>query len=164
MEIIVRLDEMMARRKMRLQELAQKVGITEANLSILKNDKAKAIRFSTLAALCKVLNCQPGELLEFVDFQPTVAATSAEVQSSAPAHERSSCVTNICMLISCIILTYSSCMTASMQTSLTFRAHKPSYAYQININQSICSSKLYQLIHWVNDALFVTRKRVDHER
>ena len=55
MEIIVRLDEMMARRKIRLNELAQKIGITEANLSILKNDKAKAIRFSTLLALCKAL-------------------------------------------------------------------------------------------------------------
>ena len=58
---------MMAKRKMRLNELAQKVGITEANLSILKNDKAKAIRFSTLSALCKALDCQPGELLEFVE-------------------------------------------------------------------------------------------------
>ena len=67
MEIIVRLDEMMARRKMRLNELAQKIGITEANLSILKNDKAKAIRFSTLLALCKALDCQPGDLLEFVE-------------------------------------------------------------------------------------------------
>lgn len=67
MDIILRLDEMMARRKMRLNELAQKVGITEANLSILKNDKAKAIRFSTLTALCKALDCQPGDLLEFVE-------------------------------------------------------------------------------------------------
>jgi putative transcriptional regulator len=67
MEIIVRLDEMMARRKIRLNELAQMVDITEANLSILKNDKAKAIRFSTLAALCKALDCQPGDLLEFVE-------------------------------------------------------------------------------------------------
>ncbi len=67
MKIIVKLDEMMARRKMRLNELAEKVGITEANLSILKNGKAKAIRFSTLEALCKVLDCQPGDLLEFSD-------------------------------------------------------------------------------------------------
>lgn len=67
MEIIVRLDEMMARRKIRLNELAQMVDITEANLSILKNDKAKAIRFSTLCALCKALECQPGDLLEFVE-------------------------------------------------------------------------------------------------
>ena len=64
MEIRVRLDEIMARRKMRLNELAEKVGITEANLSILKNEKAKAIRFSTLVALCEALECQPGDLLE----------------------------------------------------------------------------------------------------
>ncbi len=67
MRIIVRLDEIMARRKIRLNELAQMVGITEANLSILKNDKAKAIRFSTLSALCKALDCQPKDLLEFVE-------------------------------------------------------------------------------------------------
>ncbi len=67
MKIIIRLNEMMARRKIRLNELAEKVGITEANLSILKNDKAKAIRFSTLSALCKALECQPGELIEFVE-------------------------------------------------------------------------------------------------
>ena len=67
MNIIVRLDEIMARRKMRLNELAEKDGITEANLSILKNGKAKAIRFSTLEALCQALNCQPGDLLEFKD-------------------------------------------------------------------------------------------------
>ena len=66
MKIIVRLDEVMAKRKIRLNELAEKIGITEANLSILKNDKAKAIRFSTLEALCGALNCQPGDLLEFV--------------------------------------------------------------------------------------------------
>ena len=65
MAIIVKLDEMMARRKIRLNELAQLVDITEANLSILKTGKAKAIRFSTLEALCKVLQCQPGDLLEF---------------------------------------------------------------------------------------------------
>ncbi|MBU4269459.1 helix-turn-helix transcriptional regulator [Candidatus Dependentiae bacterium] len=65
MKIIVKLDEMMARRKIRLNELAQEVGITEANLSILKNGRAKAIRFSTLESLCKVLECQPGDILEF---------------------------------------------------------------------------------------------------
>ena len=64
-EIKVKLDEMMARRKLRLNELAERVGITEANLSILKNDKAKAIRFSTLEALCRELECQPGDLLTF---------------------------------------------------------------------------------------------------
>ena len=65
MEIIVKLDEMMARRKIRLNELAELVGITEANLSILKTGKARAVRFSTLEALCKALECQPGDLLEF---------------------------------------------------------------------------------------------------
>ena len=63
MKIVVRLDEIMARRKIRLNELATLVGITEANLSILKNGKAKAIRFSTLLALCEALDCQPGDLL-----------------------------------------------------------------------------------------------------
>ena len=65
MNIIVKLDEMMAKRKIRLNELAEKVDITEANLSILKNEKARAIRFSTLEALCKALNCQPGDLLGY---------------------------------------------------------------------------------------------------
>ena len=65
--IVVNLDVMMARRKMQLQELAEKVDITMANLSILKTGKAKAIRFSTLEAICKVLNCQPGDILEFVE-------------------------------------------------------------------------------------------------
>ena len=63
MKIVVRLDEIMARRKIRLNELAALVGITETNLSILKNGKAKAIRFSTLLALCEALDCQPGDLL-----------------------------------------------------------------------------------------------------
>jgi putative transcriptional regulator len=65
MTIKVKLDEMMARRKIRLNELADRVGITEANLSILKNSKARAIRFSTLEELCKILECQPGDLLEY---------------------------------------------------------------------------------------------------
>ena len=67
MPIIVNLDVMMAKRKMSLSELAQKVDITLANLSILKNDKAKAVRFSTLEAICKALDCQPGDILEFVE-------------------------------------------------------------------------------------------------
>ena len=66
MSIQVNIDVMMARRKMSAGELAEKIGITPANLSILKNDKAKAIRFSTLEALCRALDCQPGELLEFI--------------------------------------------------------------------------------------------------
>ena len=65
MKIKIKLDEMMARRKIRLNEIAEKVGITEANLSILKNGKARAIRFSTLEELCKALECQPGDLIEY---------------------------------------------------------------------------------------------------
>ena len=67
MEIRVNLDVMMARRKISGGELAERVGITPANLSVLKTGKAKAIRFSTLMALCHALNCQPGDLLEFRD-------------------------------------------------------------------------------------------------
>ena len=66
MAIIVNLDVMMAKRKMSLGELAQKVDITMANLSILKNNKARAVRFSTLEAICKALYCQPGDILEYV--------------------------------------------------------------------------------------------------
>lgn len=66
MPIIVNLDVMMAKRKMSLNELSEKVDITLSNLSILKTGKAKAVRFSTLEALCKALDCQPGDLLEFV--------------------------------------------------------------------------------------------------
>lgn len=65
MAIIVNLDVMLAKRKMRSNELAEKIGITQANLSILKSGKAKAIRFSTLNSICEVLDCQPGEILEF---------------------------------------------------------------------------------------------------
>ena len=67
MPIVVNLDVMLARRKMQLQELAEKVDITMANLSILKTGKAKAIRFSTLDAVCKALNCQPGDILEYIE-------------------------------------------------------------------------------------------------
>ena len=66
MGIIVNLDVMMAKRKMSLGELAQRVDVTMANLSILKNNKARAVRFSTLEAICKALDCQPGDILEFV--------------------------------------------------------------------------------------------------
>jgi putative transcriptional regulator len=65
MAIVVNVDVMMAKRKMSLNELSEKVDITLANLSILKTGKAKAIRFSTLEAICKVLDCQPGDLLEY---------------------------------------------------------------------------------------------------
>lgn len=66
MAIQVNLDVIMARRKMSLGELAQKVDVTMANLSILKNNKARAVRFSTLEAICKALDCQPGDILEYV--------------------------------------------------------------------------------------------------
>ena len=65
--IIVNLDIMMARRKISLGELAEKIDITPANLSILKTGKAKAIRFSTLEAICRALDCQPGDILEYVE-------------------------------------------------------------------------------------------------
>ncbi len=67
MPIIVNLDVMMARRKISLNELSERVDITPANLSILKTGKAKAIRFSTLEAICKTLNCQPADILEYSD-------------------------------------------------------------------------------------------------
>ena len=67
MSIIVNLDVMMAKRKMSLNELSEKVDLTLSNLSILKTGKAKAIRFSTLDAICKVLNCQPGDILEWAE-------------------------------------------------------------------------------------------------
>ena len=75
MAIIVNLDVMMAKRKMSLNELAGKVDLTLANLSILKNNHAKAVRFSTLEAICKALDCQPGDILEFIP---------GEVKENAP--------------------------------------------------------------------------------
>lgn len=65
MAIVVNIDVMLARRKMSVTELSEKVGITMANLSILKNGKAKAVRLSTLEAICEALNCQPGDILEY---------------------------------------------------------------------------------------------------
>ena len=67
MAIVVNLDVMMAKRKMSLNELSEKVGVTLSNLSILKTGKAKAVRFSTLDLICKALECQPGDILEFQD-------------------------------------------------------------------------------------------------
>jgi putative transcriptional regulator len=67
MSILVNLDVMLAKRKMKLQDLAEAVGITIQNLSILKTGKAKAIRFSTLEEICRVLQCQPGDILEFIN-------------------------------------------------------------------------------------------------
>ncbi len=65
MAIIINIDVMLAKRKMSVTKLSEKVGITMANLSVLKNGKAKAIRFSTLAAICKALDCQPGDIIEY---------------------------------------------------------------------------------------------------
>ena len=65
MAIIINIDVMLAKRKMSVTELADQVGITMANISVLKNSKAKAVRFSTLEAICKVLDCQPGDILEY---------------------------------------------------------------------------------------------------
>ena len=67
MEIVVRLDVMLARRKMRSRELAEKIGITEQNLSLLKSGKVRGVRFETLSSICKALQCQPGDLLEWRD-------------------------------------------------------------------------------------------------
>lgn len=79
MSIIVNLDVMMAKRKMSLSELASRIDITLANLSILKNNKAKAIRFSTLEAICNALDCQPGDILEYAaDGRDAQAASDNE--------------------------------------------------------------------------------------
>ena len=71
MAIVINLDVLLAKRKMSMTELSEKVGITMTNLSILKNGRARAVRFSTLENLCRVLNCQPGDLLEYQGEAPT---------------------------------------------------------------------------------------------
>lgn len=71
MAIIVRLDVELAKRKLSVTEFAERVGITPANVSVLKNGRAKAIRFTTLDAMCRVLDCQPGDLLEWIDEEDT---------------------------------------------------------------------------------------------
>lgn len=80
MKIIVRLDELMARRKMKLNKLAELVGISETNLSILKTGKAKAIRFSTLEAICRALECQPGDILDVEQLLPKVQHHEEEIK------------------------------------------------------------------------------------
>lgn len=70
MAIVVNLDVMLAKRKMAAGDLAERIGITPANLSILKNQKAKAVRFSTLNEICRVLDCQPGDILEYQEDEP----------------------------------------------------------------------------------------------
>lgn len=74
MSIVINLDVMMAKRKIGLTELAREVDITMANLSILKNNKAKAVRFTTLNAICKALDCQPGDILEYVPEEKEIQA------------------------------------------------------------------------------------------
>lgn len=83
MSIIVNLDVMMAKRKKGLTELAGEVDLTLANLSILKNNKAKAVRFSTLDAICKALDCQPGDILEYVEDDPSGEDTPDEGAENA---------------------------------------------------------------------------------
>ncbi|QKH36351.1 helix-turn-helix transcriptional regulator [Achromobacter pestifer] len=75
MAIVVRLDVMLAQRKMKARQLAQEIGITEPNLSLLKSGKVKGMRFDTLERICEVLQCQPGDLLEY---QPDTAASNAD--------------------------------------------------------------------------------------
>jgi len=73
MPIVVRIDLELARRKMSVGEFSERVGLTPANVAVLKNGRAKAVRFSTLEAMCRVLQCQPGDLLEYVEDQTTAA-------------------------------------------------------------------------------------------
>jgi putative transcriptional regulator len=87
MTMVVNIDVMLARRKMSVTELADRVGITIANLSILKNGRAKAIRFSTLEALCRALDCQPGDILEYRNDESTSGA-SARAHHAANPHGR----------------------------------------------------------------------------
>ena len=81
MAIVVRIDVELARRKLSVGEFAERVGLTPANVAVLKNGRAKAVRFSTLEAMCRVLECQPGDLLEYVDDD----AATAEPPPAAPA-------------------------------------------------------------------------------
>jgi len=77
MSIIVNLDVMLAKRKMRSKELAERIGITEQNVSLLKSGKVRGVRFDTLSKICEVLNCQPGDLLEYRDDSGSVGAIAA---------------------------------------------------------------------------------------
>lgn len=87
MSIVVNLDVMMAKRKVGLTELANQVDITLANLSILKNNKARAVRFSTLEAICRALDCQPGDILEFVPENETERNDAAEERRNGKGGE-----------------------------------------------------------------------------
>lgn len=84
MPIVVRIDVELAKRKMSVGEFAERVGLTPANVAVLKNGRAKAVRFSTLEAMCRVLDCQPGDLLEWVeDDHSTPSATGADAVTTA---------------------------------------------------------------------------------
>ncbi len=87
MPIIVRIDLELARRKMSVGEFSERVGLTPANIAVLKNGRAKAVRFSTLEAMCRVLECQPGDLLEWVDDDLHLAA-APNAPTSAPVASR----------------------------------------------------------------------------
>lgn len=78
MSIVVRIDVELARRKMSVGEFAERVGLTPANIAVLKNGRARAIRFSTLEAMCRVLECQPGDLLEWVEDEPQPVEAATE--------------------------------------------------------------------------------------
>ena len=89
MPIVVDIDVMLAKRKMAVGALAERVGITPANLAVLKNGRAKAVRFTTLAALCEVLECQPGDLLRWEPEEPGEGATPAGAGGQPLARDRS---------------------------------------------------------------------------
>ena len=88
MPIVVRIDVELARRKMSVGEFADRIGLTPANVAVLKNGRAKAVRFSTLEAMCRVLDCQPGELLEWVDDVPGGTETSPRSPQRGPQPQR----------------------------------------------------------------------------
>jgi putative transcriptional regulator len=85
MPIVVRIDVQLARRKMSVGEFAQRIGLTPANVAVLKNGRAKAVRFTTLEAMCRVLGCQPGDLLEWVDDDVDSHAARTDQQAADPA-------------------------------------------------------------------------------
>ena len=85
MPIVVRIDVELARRKMSVGEFAERVGLTPANVAVLKNGRAKAVRFATLEAMCRVLECQPGDLLEWVAEEPATSTASARSAAGPPS-------------------------------------------------------------------------------
>ena len=87
MPIVVRIDVELAKRKLSVGEFAERVGLTPANVAVLKNGRAKAVRFSTLDAMCRVLGCQPGDLLEWVDEEPTTPHAVPSTALNQPSQE-----------------------------------------------------------------------------